>query len=410
MSQSKSLIANVFFLAVLFPFISPVPTPFDTQPYALLAALVLIAAAVYSGQMKLPLLLWLLGVPALYAIGLLWQHGLPNLAGLRAVSGYLSIFAIAAATYIWAHHLKIGLFAFAVYTWLAVALIQLFIYRDFGKWILPRFEPDRGSYRGVASLAAEPSHYSVVCLFFLLLNELFYSYRLYSKKQYLILMAILFFQMLMSFSGTGFVLIVSFISLKLTIMVVTRVSSKSLFRAFVTLLFVFTLTSLVLRNGYVGSTRAVSLVRIALDNPTLLLRDQSIRSRTDHLRLSMVGFYRSQGTGFGLASWTPNLVALNSGSTLVRFPTPGGERILSGWGTALFELGVFGLGLIIVVSSVMIQGIHRHRSRGGLYLLVLASMHLVLINTTPVAFPPFAFLIALCAVFYGNRGRYGRPQ
>ena len=399
MSPPKSLIANVFFLTVLFPFISLVRTPFDVQPYALLAALLLICGAVYSSQMKLPVVLWLLGVPALYAIGLLWLQGLPNLAGLRAVSGYLSVFAIAAATYIWARHLKIELFAFAVYTWLAVALIQLFIYRDFGIWILPRFSPGY-SYRGVASLATEPSHYAGLCFFFLLLNELFYSYRLYSKKQYLILAAILFLQILMSFSGLGLMLILIFISLKLCIMVVTRVSLKSLFRAFVTLLFVFTTTALALRNDYLRSTRAVSLVRIVLDNPNLLLRDESLRNRWTEVRLPLVGFYRSHGTGFGLASWTPNVVALTSDrNALVRFPRPSGGRIMSGWGTGLFELGVFGLGLIIVVSSVMIQGIHRDRSRRGLYLLILVSTHLALINPTPLAFPPFAFLIALCAVF-----------
>ncbi len=407
MSVHKSSFANLFFLAVLFPYISPVPTPFDVQPYTLLAALVILAAALYSGHLKLPVPIWLLGVPSLYAMGLLWLHGPPNFAGLRAVSGYLSVFGIAAATYLWMRYFSTRLFAWAVFIWLAVALIQRFIYRDFGGWILPRFAPDYYQlYRGVTSLATEPSHYAGVCFFFLLFNELFYSYRLYAKRQYVVLGLALSVQIVLTFSALGLLFVLLFASLKLTHIAFTRLSPRTVARTALMLLLFVAAGWVSLRNERIRSSRAVTLARIVINTPQLLQEDRSVRVRWNDMTLPLVGFYRSYGTGFGLSSWDSNHRALAFGeSPLVRFPRPQGPRIMSGWGTALFELGVFGLALFLTVSWAMIDGMRRDRSRRSLFLLILICIHFAMLNATPLAFPPFAFLIGMC-VALPRRGQH----
>lgn len=72
---------------------------------------------------------------------------------------------------------------------------------------------------------------------------------------------------------------------------------------------------------------------------------------------------------------------------------------MSGWGTAFFEIGSFAIILLVLVSSILIRGVMRDRLRREFYLLTLLLIHPVLMNAVPLAFPPFPFLIGLCAFF-----------
>ena len=71
--------------------------------------------------------MWLIMILKFNALFLLSFYEVLSLSALKSAAGYISLFVIAAATYLSARHLKIIVVTFAVYAWLTVGVIQSFI-------------------------------------------------------------------------------------------------------------------------------------------------------------------------------------------------------------------------------------------------------------------------------------------
>lgn len=159
------IVANGFFLAVLFPYVSPVPTPYDTQPWALALSLLILTMFLGSGRFLLPCPLWALLISFIYAALIFSFNRGPMLGALRSLVGYASVFCIAGAAYLTARWLRPKVFVGAVLIWALVGFIQLTVYKEFGQQLVPRLSTS--AERGVTSLAVEPSYYAITAVFFL---------------------------------------------------------------------------------------------------------------------------------------------------------------------------------------------------------------------------------------------------
>src|SRR5437016_5247969 len=154
------------FIFSLFPYLSPVTLPTDTQPYAIIFAVLIF---LLGRGVAMPLPIWTLFVVLVVAIIVYVATG-ATFNGLRSLVGYASVFFISASVLILAFHrirLSDRLLDVAVYIWFVVGVIQRFISPTFLAFILPR--SGTSEIRGVASLAVEPSAYATMMLFILII-------------------------------------------------------------------------------------------------------------------------------------------------------------------------------------------------------------------------------------------------
>ena len=324
----KRLLATTTFFFVLFPYLSPIGTPFDTQPYALLSALLLLLATISSGTLRAPSAFWVLlqflAVPAAYAIEAMAEA---PLASVRAFARYVTPVALMWAGYLSASIIRSHIFGLAVWIWLVFGVLDwLFktgsISIDLSALVTSASRTDAS--RGVTSLAVEPSYYAIACYYMLILNELFFRRRQYGSKRYLVFSAALCAQMLfLSQSGFSVVLVAIWLLYKT---VISLRKAKEL-------LYVATAAPLIALSiwGILRNTRAGRLVQLAMNEGVIgaIWRDTSIAQRVQHIGVALQGFYSSFPYGNGFAHEDP---------------------IMSGIGTVLFELGLFGmvfLGLLL---------------------------------------------------------------
>jgi hypothetical protein len=154
------------FVFSLFPYLSIIPIPTDTQPYAVVfAALIFLTGR----SVALPLPIWILFAVMVIATIVYLATG-ATFNGLRSMVGYASVFLVSAAVLILAFHgirLSDRMLDVAVYIWLVVGVAQRFISSDFLAIILTRSGTSEG--RGVTSLAVEPSAYATMMLFILII-------------------------------------------------------------------------------------------------------------------------------------------------------------------------------------------------------------------------------------------------
>jgi len=201
--------SNILLFLVLFPYLSLIRTPFDTLPFAVIFSILIFSIFLIKkdDNLSFPFPLWTLFLIFLYALGIYFINS-DYYYGMRSLTGYASVFFITLASYNTFKYINVKNYIFSIYIWLFFGIAQLLFNKNFGRWLVPRMSTS--VERGVTSLAVEPSYYATVCIFALILNELFYRNAKYNRKLYYILMCILVFQIIISFSGLGFLFLLVF--------------------------------------------------------------------------------------------------------------------------------------------------------------------------------------------------------
>src|SRR5258705_13759203 len=118
------------FVFSLFPYLSIVPIPTDTQPYAVIFAVLIF---LMGRSVALPLPIWTLFVVLVAAIVVFLATG-ATFNGLRSLVGYASVFLISAAVLILASRnirLSDRMLDISVYVWFVVGVVQRFVSPDF---------------------------------------------------------------------------------------------------------------------------------------------------------------------------------------------------------------------------------------------------------------------------------------
>ncbi|MGH9615361.1 MAG: hypothetical protein ACRD28_01385 [Acidobacteriaceae bacterium] len=377
-------LACTAFLSFCFPYLTPVRSSTDLQPYSLFlaVALLVLAAAKPGLNVKIVKSLALLFVPAAYSLLISMAY-----AGfeLRSVAGYFCLAIYGCAGYTIAKERLVGpkLIYWAIAVWGIAAILETVVSGKLFSFILPRVSTTAG--RGVVGLAPEPFHYGATILLLFILLRLLYLKGLVSRNCYLwcfigIIAQVLF----LAKSATIALFFVVYGGLE-AIFPVT-VKKIALASVLITSMY-FLIISI---HGEMSDIRIVAIAKALIDDPRLLLLgDASVNDRVTHVVVSLYGFWTSLpfAFGHGTTAWGTFLQQ----TLFNHFPSLSeasqGNRIMSGYGACLFELGYIGL----MIPAVQIFSFSMQKEKGMVVLgifLAICMFHIV-----PIAHPLFGFIL-----------------
>lgn len=381
-------LVTVFLLASFLPYFALIPLPSDTQPYALVLA-TLLAAASITRRVRRELIL--LFVPFALSLLMLLGNGM-SLVAIRSVANYASIAVIPFVTYLAVRADRERfrrVLRFSVYVWLAGAILQIGLGQELFVLLLPSVRTSES--RGVTSFAPEPTHYGLQCVFLLLLVLMEFD-----GKERMRLSAILVAQILFLAQSTlAALVLVGMLGLYL----LTHINSPK--RVLLLVLVTASAAGLVVlgvrASGIeIHRSRILFLAVALLKHPEyLFLVDQSGNARLAAILFSFYGF---------LADWTAphgfSAYAEFVDETVARFSdvithADRADRIMSGYGAALFELGLIGLLIPIVITIVFWRAF---RSQPRQFIILCTTLHAILLAAIPLANPVIGVVVGYAAL------------
>lgn len=354
----------LLYFGCFFPFIQfVIYIGSDTQPTGLLAALAIIVVYFLQKKMGVPQRFGLLGAGVLLA-GALAVFGLLNINlydTLRAYFGYLSLLVIPLAAYL-LFQIRGGvnerLIKIIIWIWFIVGFVQKYINSSFLYDILSRHVTNEA--RGVVSLSSEPSAYGYMCLFMLLFVVKF-------EKNTLLYAANLLIQIVVfAQSSVTLVYLAAYIGMYIVNELV-RCKRYALLKAVV--LFGGGIGSLVLiakvaRQG----SRIQVLAQSLFTQPDKLLKDGSITLRLNAITYSIQEFIANYGMPHGMS-----------------------QKIMSGIGTVLYEFGIFGIILIVLIAAVIWMGYPRDER-----ITYTFGFLIMMFSSIPFSSPIISFYLGWC--------------
>lgn len=397
----EGLLANILFLVVLFPYVTPINTPFDTQPFAVALSCMIFALCIMKKRDTMPKSLFLLMLLLFYSIIIMLLLTDDYMSGFRSLVGYFTLFFVGFATYQSFHLIKPKLLIVSAWVWFVVGIIQFGVSKTFGHWILPRISTSDA--RGVTSLAVEPSYYAIVMIFMLLLNEIFFAKGHFNKRQYTHMIVLASIQIVISFSGMGFLFFMIFAIAKSVSIIITQNLTKKI-KSMISLGIVLSLTlmAFIFIPKLAYSRAGVLLSNFWLDPSSVILYDYSIAQRLSHIIISSMSVFQNFGLGFGVGQFE-----LKAQEVIAHLPSPvwnmlmtqkvdPGGRIMSGWGSSIFELGVIGFVPLIVFIYIMFKAMRKKHK--FVYVTCFLVVFPLMWMAVPFSFPLFAYLLG--AVMY----------
>lgn len=372
-------LTSLFYLFVFFPYLAIMPLGSDTQPNAFVVALFILAFG--SRNLRLPGPCWALGLVALMAAGLFLLDPL-SFNAARSLFGYLSLFVVSAATYLCVrsgYPISKGFFYFIVLSWLFLGLLQLLIDPSIGNELLSRAKSS--DTRGVVSFAAEPGYYgSMMFLILMVLTA--------QKKEGSILALLCIGQIVLVAQSS---VVIAVLSAPMLIYFLLRGRALLTNRYFISLVIVlFLLTPQIIT--YLEESRITALFSLVIDDPALLIMaDGSGNQRAASMFLSLKGTLDNFLLPNGLNAYHDYIVSVSYEYRNIFWAIDRADRIMSGYGAAFFELGIFGLAIPVIITIA----IFRHFSRADWPHAVILNVgtHAILFSSLPLALPAVGFLI-----------------
>lgn len=407
-SHTAVLSANILFLLSAFPYLSPVNFGIDTQPYALIFS-ILIAYLALADRSVLDIpgtLVWLLLI--FFYASCLFAFSPDKLNAGKSLAGYATLFFVTYASYRSVKNVQIKWFNLSVYLWLFFGVAQVVIGRHFGSFLLPRMTTS--DTRGVTSLAVEPSYYAIICVFLLVLNDAFQAIGKQEKKQHLRIMLLLILQMLITFSGIGFLFLMIYLMGNTLAIVVREGLVKRAPRLLLLgLLALIAFASFTMIPALEYSRAGRILEGMSGNTTGLLFFDGSIASRVTAAILPIYSFFYSHGLGLGLGTWSSNYQAIShyAGGAVETISQVGytqstdAARIMSGWGTAVFELGIAGVLLIAIFIGSIIRGANQTGKISSVFISSGFTIFVLMFMAVPLTYPLFSYVLGLY-LYYGH--------
>ena len=382
-------IFHIFIFFVFFPYLRPIPIAGtgDTQPYALIIAI--IALFFYwriKANLKVPNEYFYFLIVFFFSF-IVFIFSDISVIGLRSLIGYLSLFVISIVSYYLFNKgftLSDFILKWIIIVWGVVGLVQLFVDVSFMSFLLPR--SSSSEVRGVVSLAPEPSYYGIMCLFLLF----FSIFQLKSKKYFLFLI----FQIVFLSKSTLLILI----------LFLTGMVYLFFYRKYVQLFVIVALVPLIfipIFSILFPGTRVASLLKSLWEEPDLIFyADVSLNDRLSAIFFSLKGFIEHFGMPSGINTYEAYVVVQPETRTFFdgHIST---SKIMSGYGTVLFELGIVGLLIPILYYRAFKHYFILNRR---LKWIVFISFSLLMINPVPIALPILGFLFSYLQnkIYYPN--------
>lgn len=363
-------LARGLFLLAAFPYVTPFDTPFDIQPWALAIGVFVAPLGLRRIPTRIPwqlkALFALAMVAIVRAIPALVGYGEP-LAAVRSLAGYVTLCVFATLFWRSGGHVHQRLLLGVVLIWLLAWVAQLLLGAEALAVFLPRVATT--ATRGLTSLAPEPADYART----MLLIAVFAVYArwrgLVTPRGFRMVSGLALIQVLLTVSGVGVVFLVTYgVLLVGTSLILRGNSLGKLARVggvavgLVVVLYGFS------RVPMLGESRAGRLLAVAIENPALVLAsDLSVTTRLyNPIFAAYGGLIETRGIGFGLGApeppgtrvpaWLGNAMGSDRGW---------GGTVMGGLAAATYELGFFGILLIVAVAGAVLPRVRRWRSQRG---------------------------------------------
>ena len=338
----------LFFLFFLFfPFLSILRFPTDSQPNALIFSVIILLTT--KKIFKFNYLFFNLFSIFFISFIILLLSKL-NFTNFLNFSIYLSILIIPYAVFFTLKEingLPYNFFKFTVYIWGIIGIVQNFFYKNFLTFLIMRSNGARIDGRGVGSLAPEPTYYGTICLFFLII----YLLNFQSKKKYSLLLFILFQIFFLSKSSTIiFILLVSVFIYLFIYLFKFKLNTFFTFLLFALLFIV----QFQIFDFYWEKTRFYNIVKVIIDNPKIILKDESISERINHTYFPILSFIENMGLPHLFGTFNNFIyskitsgeheILLNKDINIDHY-----QKIMNAYGSILFDLGIFSIFLFYTI-------------------------------------------------------------
>jgi hypothetical protein len=373
---SLTLALRLTLVLAFVPSLSFSLTTLDTQPFAALAGL---TAILLASTARLPPAIWSLLLPAVAAL-VLAALGSTLATGMRALVIYISPWIFASVAYLACRRgIKIGrIIVFMMYLWALAGMLQWLIDPSLLEFLVnTRTTGDRG----VTGLAPEPSFYGMTIIQ-LWLTLLLVESRLAFRFDILALSLLQILALARSMLAILVLLSVAFT-------LVLRRPAWLLAAACMLVMFIW------LTLGIDGEgSRALKLIEALLNEPSnILYLDASSSERFYHLFLSIKEALLSGLMPHGFEAFGD---VIKRGQ--LQYPSfwwgEPQDKVISGIGGTLFELGWFGCIYALVFFGLLRAD--RHLTRTACWTIGVG-MTMVLLNSVNLAAPCFGLMIGILA-------------
>lgn len=355
-----------------FPYVTLYSFGSDIQPWSILFVSVLTLLLFYK-NIRFDFKIFFLLLPFLYSLGLLVISS-DTLSAIRSVIGYLTISMVPFSFY---YILKYQYYLFekflkvATIIYFIVGLVQILFYKQFMSFLLNRLSSTEN--RGVTSLVAEPTFYGISCLFLILI---FISLDIKNKEKYIYLL--LFQIVFLAQSSMTILFLLLYGGYYFLFKVNSKVILWTFFGLFI-LVIVSSNTEIVSQN-----IRVLQLIGKFIEEPSnIFIVDASINDRVSAIYFSFKGFFDNYMLANGFGTYKSYLSFELPKQTTFWWVSES-NRIMSYYGSILFELGFIGL-IVPFVYSLIILKAYRHNVRD--FFLYLFFINTILLSAIPLSFP-----------------------
>jgi hypothetical protein len=386
----KKPIYYLFFIFIFFPYLSFVNLGTDMQPYALLIALLLFFVFRKSFTHEQVLI----GLFFLSSVFILFISGL-SFISMRSFFNYASLFFVSHIVFKVLKTERINFESFlkiTIFVWFAVGLLQTIYDKTLLNFLISGSRTTDN--RGVVGLAPEPTFYGIVFMFlimFVLLSNV--------KNKVLYISLSVVGIVFLAKSSMAFLFLFIFLFYYL----LTHANFKYILFSIVAIF----ITPIAVSNLLEGSRLAFLLNRL-IDDPTkLVLVDASMNDRFFHVYFSIKGFFSNFMIPNGYSSWngyvSSQLPQYLDYVIIEWFSVDG--RIMSGYGAAFYELGLFSLLIPLVILKLTYNLFYDDLKKFFLYFLFINT---IMFSAIPIGFSFFAFFIGYLGYlgWKKNRSRY----
>lgn len=384
----------LFYFFCFFPYLQILPFNTDSQPNALIIAVVLFFLQKGEGKMDKSLFLLLLTLLGAFII-LIVNYPITSL-GIRLFGGYISLFLIPYVTYVslkTTAGIPYSFFICVVCIWLLVGCVQLFVDAGFLQFLLFRELSVVSlieSGRGVTSLAPEPTFYGVICVFLAIINQLCFCDEKYYRW---ILFSCLVQIFIISRSSACIFIII--LSCGAYVVHQAFCSSKCRDRYILLLMGGICCSALffVIDLSPLASYRIGKLLFFLQKNPSMFLAtDASVNERFNHAFFPLYGFFKDWGLPHGFDAFSENVLEIRSSGMfhnlfISYFDIRRYHRIMSGIGALFFELGF----IAFLPLYVMVKKFHEFQKENPSSIFCLYLYLFAMLNAVPLmtALAPF---------------------
>lgn len=394
--RKAPVIVRLFWFFCLFPYLQLIPLGTDSQPWSLILGMMCLPSAFNNRFPKIFLLILLI---PFFALGIALFSPL-NFNTFRSLFTYLTLGVVPLISY-WSlnkYDFPYRFLVFVSIVLLCVGLIQFLGWKNFGSWFV--FRSTTTLNRGVTSLTPEPTFYGIQCG--LLWIIAFFKFRYKSSFKLLSVILLIQIFILAQSSMMILVLLLTFISTKLAYIILKR--PIYIFPLSATIICLFFLINLI--TPFLIEYRIGALLDMLIKKPEVfLIADESVNQRFVHAFFPFVGFFSNYGMPFGFGSFGEFINNIPQDSLYGQFLlSQQDNRIMSGLGSVVFELGIFGIGLVIVMLKLLRKSMRINRKAFFFTLLFI----FISLNAMTFSNALMSFTLGLLVLYLTNNGRFNK--